>query len=333
MSNIIYLLNSNSMTSIPSRWAEYSNNKRHNISIRIITLKRLFSFLLKNNKSYIYHGHHIKVMFLFLLLNTILRKKSVYTVHGSYLFLSRINKILLKFILKYSTSVCFVNKTLYSVLPNNLREIILDKYSIILNGVELEFQYKFIDVYKKYNIGKEDIVLFQPARFVQEKNHYRVIEAVYKAVQINKNIKLILAGDGKLKDEINDQIKKLHLENNVFLIGLITRDEVYCFLKKCDLFLMPSISEGLNIAFLEAMSMKSKVLVSDIEQFTYPFEHYNIDPELYNTYFANALDIESIYKQIILALSKEKNEEFDMSIFSLSNMMDKYNAIYTELIQ
>ena len=43
-----------------------------------------------------------------------------------------------------------------------------------------------------------------------------------------------------------------------------------------ELFVMPSISEGLNVAFLEALSLNKKILVSNIDQFTYPFDKYNL---------------------------------------------------------
>ncbi len=75
-------------------------------------------------------------------------------------------------------------------------------------------------------------------------------------VDKNPNIKLYLAGDGTLKDEIKSTIKKLNLENNVILLDLIDRDDVYNFLEKCEIFLMPSISEGLSISILEALSME-----------------------------------------------------------------------------
>lgn len=330
---IKYIVNEISITSIPWRWKNYFNRYSSVIDIEMMSVKELGSkFFGMRERTEIVHGHHIKAMALFLVVNVLLRKKSVYTVHGSYLFLSKTNALLLKYIFKCTDKIIFVNKALYDVLPLKIKELIKGKYEIILNGVEVNYKYANIDVYKKFGIGDKDIILFHPARFVSEKNHLRIIDALKSLVEKNNRIKLVLAGDGKLKYEIEDRIRDLRLEGNVMMIGLIERDEVYNFLERCDLFLMPSISEGLNIAFLEAISMHCKVLVSNIEQFVYPLETYGLDPNDINVTFVEPLDEESIALGIESALEKEQNYAYDCSDFSLDAMMHKYEAIYKAVL-
>lgn len=328
-----YIVNGISKTSIPWRWSEYFNKNSTVINIKMLSVKDLRKkiFEIKNTID-IVHGHHIKAMALFLVTNILLRKKSIYTVHGSYLFLSKVNVLLLKFIFKYSDKIIFVNKMLYDVLPSDMKEQIKDKYDIILNGVETGFHYIKTDVYKKFNIDAQDTILFHPARFVTEKNHLRIIAALKPLVEKNGRIKLVLAGNGKLKKEMQERINDLQLEANVIMLGLIERDEVYNFLERCDLFLMPSISEGLNIAFLEAISMHCKILVSNIEQFVYPVEAYGLVPDNINVTFVDPLDEKAIAAGIRLALEKEQNHTYDCSDFSLETMMHKYESIYRELL-
>ena len=336
MSNIkiSYLVNGISKTSIPWRWTTFFNEHSSLINIEMTSVKDFKKNIVKIKKSVdIIHGHHIKAMALALVANIFLKKKSVYTVHGSYLFLSKVNAALLKFIFKYADKIIFVNKLLYDVLPSDMKILIRDKYEIILNGVETEYNYIKSDVYKKFNIDKNDTILFHPARFVPEKNHLHIIAALKSLIEKNSRIKLILAGDGKLKQEIEECIKDLNLENNVILLGLIERDEVYNFLERCDLFLMPSISEGLNIAFLEAISMHSRVLVSNIEQFVYPVKAYGLDPDDINVTFVDPEDEEDIAHGIWSALEKEKNLTYDCSDFSLETMMYKYEIVYKELLK
>jgi len=326
---IIYLVNRVTKTSIPWRWSEYCNKCSQNDEIDIIDIK----LFLKNYKSYIQdidivHGHHIKAMSLFLILNKRFKIKSVYTVHGSYLFLSKSNAWLLKLIFRLSDKIIFVNKTLYDVLPKSYKDIIADKYEIILNGIEIDYKYKEIDIYKKFNIDKRDKIIFHPARFVKEKNHIRVISALKPLLDRDKELKLILAGSGELEDKIKSLIRKLNLENSIRLIGLIERDEVYNFLKSCELFLMPSISEGLNIAFLEAISMKRKIVVSDIEQFIYPLKAYNLNAKELNITFVNPFSEQDIYKGVAKAIKEESNLLYDCSDFSLKTMIDRYQKVY-----
>jgi glycosyltransferase involved in cell wall biosynthesis len=278
------------------------------------------------------HGHHIKAMALFLGSNLKAKRKSLYTVHGSYLFLSKINAMLLKFIFKASDKIIFVNQMLYDVLPQSYKDLIVGKYEVILNGVESNYDYKRSDVYEKFNIDKEDTVCFHPARFVTEKNHIRLISAFKPLIEQNSKIKLYLAGDGKLKKEIVDHIALLNLQENVILLGLIDRDEVYNFLERCDLFLMPSISEGLNIAFLEAISMKTKIVVSDIEQFTYPLKAYGLEPKFLNVTFVDPEDEVAMSQGIFYALQEEQVTGYDGGDFSLGSMMEKYESIYSSLL-
>lgn len=331
---LIYIVNSISKTSIPWRWADYFNGHSSRVEVKMMSVNTFKKQLFKMKHSVdIVHGHHIKAMALFLVANMFLKKKSVYTVHGSYLFLSKMNVRLLKFIFKHSNTIIFVNKMLYDVLPSDMKASIENKYEIILNGVETNYNYKKIDVYKKFGIDANDTILFHPARFVNEKNHLNILEAVKLLVEKDDKVKLLLAGDGQLKQEIEERIKVLNLEKHVLLLGTIERDEVYNFLERCDLFLMPSISEGLNIAFLEAISMQSKVLVSNIEQFVYPVEAYDLKPNEINVTFVDPLDVTNMALGMWSALEKKKNLGYDCSDFSLETMMHKYEAVYEGLVK
>jgi len=327
----IYILNQDSKTSIPLIWVKYINQQKKNIKVQTLFIKKIITYKVFF-KSDILHGHHIKAMYIALLLNKFLNKKSIFTVHGSFLYLSKSNKKLLKYIFKNSNKIVFVNKFLYDILPKEYKKIIDNKYEIILNGIELNLKYKKIDVYTKYNISKNDKIIFHPARFVREKNHLNIIRAFALLHKKLPNVKLILAGDGSLREEIEEEIQRLGLGSNIKLVGLIDREEVYNFLEKVDLFIMPSISEGLNIAFLEAMVLRSKIVVSDIEQFTYPFRHYNLNPSEYNVYFTNPENIEDMTQVFYETLLKNKKVDFDMGYFSLDYMIEKYIQQYEGLL-
>ena len=330
---LIYIVNDISKTSIPSRWAAFFNKHSSLIDVKMMSVKDLGRRAGKiKREADIVHGHHIKAMAFFLMMNLLLKKKSVYTVHGSYLFLSKLNAALLRYIFTKSDRVVFVNKMLYDVLPLEIKRLVDDKYEIILNGVETNYSYVKRDVYKRYNVDSSDTVLFHPARFVPEKNHLRMISALKPLVEKNSRIKLLLAGEGRLREEIEARISELKLDDNVRMLGLIERDDVYNFLQRCDLFLMPSVSEGLNIAFLEAISMHCRAVVSDIEQFVYPLQAYGLDPDDINVTFVDPLDEKKIADGILSALQKERKMTYDCADFSLETMMHKYESIYKELL-
>ena len=66
------------------------------------------------------------------------------------------------------------------------------------------------------------------------------------------NVKFIWVGDGELKSEILDLIQKYHLQNEMILTGV--RSDVYDILQVMDVFLLPSLSEGLPVCLIEAQS-------------------------------------------------------------------------------
>jgi len=326
------MVNGISKTSVPKRWSDYINKEMSNLEIEMVSIDRFQEKIWKCRKEeYIVHGHHIKAMALFMIFNFFLNKNTLYTLHGSYHFLSKTNQFLLRFIFKWADKIVFVNQVVYEDIPESIKVKISHKCDIILNGIENSYDYKKTDIYDKFNINADDTLIFHPARFVEEKNHLRLIDAIKSVIDKDKRVKLLLAGSGVLEDKIRQRIQELDLSENVVFLGLIQRDEVYCFLESCDLFVMPSISEGLNIAFLEAVSMKCKVLVSDIASFTYPFKHYDLMPSDFNIRFVDPLDSALMAKNIENALADEKKENFDFSKFSLENMVSAYFKIYKQL--
>ena len=327
MLKVLYVVNRVSKTSIPLQWKESSIG-----NVDIIGMNKFYLFLSAMIRKYdILHGHHIKSTFVMILMNCIMRKKVVFTMHGSYKYLSSLNKIFLAFICKAADHIVFVNQCLYDELPARIKKILSNKHEVILNGVETKIDYILSDVFKKNKISNQEIVIFHPARLVPEKNHLILIDSFFLLSKEIENIRLVLAGDGILKNKIQEKVQELGIEDQVSILGTISKDEVYSFLNKSRVFVMISLSEGLNIAFLEAMSMKCRIVVSNIEQFTYPFKHYNINPKDYNVDFADPTDINSITKILKESINSSREQNFDLEKFSIHNMLRSYDNMYKKI--
>lgn len=103
---------------------------------------------------------------------------------------------------------------------------------------------------KELNIKDNELVIGHIGRFVKQKNHEFLIDIFNEIHNQNKNTILLLAGDGPLKEEIQNKVKELGLEKNVQFLG--QRNDANELYQAMDLFLFPSLYEGLGMVLIEA---------------------------------------------------------------------------------
>ncbi|EKY29023.1 glycosyltransferase family 1 protein [Clostridium celatum] len=142
-----------------------------------------------------------------------------------------------------------------------------NKYKVLPNYVDYTKFLNFnnnINLIKKLKLNDDDIITGHIGRFVDAKNHNFLIEVANKMINKDNRIKLILVGDGPLKEEIEKKVIKLGISDNVFFLGL--RKDVDLILNSCDIFLFPSIYEGLGLVMLEAQASGLPCLVSEAIQ-------------------------------------------------------------------
>lgn len=97
--------------------------------------------------------------------------------------------------------------------------------------------------------------------FNKIKNHRFIIEVFAEIVKMKKESKLFLVGEGILKNEMMDFVSSLNLNNNVIFLG--KRNDVPQLLQAMDLFLFPSLYEGLPLSLIEAQTSGILCIISD----------------------------------------------------------------------
>lgn len=141
------------------------------------------------------------------------------------------------------------------------------KYKVLPNYIEYE---KFINNSDKTSFRKElgikndDIVICHIGRFITAKNHEFLIDMAKEMIQKNNKVKLVLVGDGDLKNNIENKVKSIGIEKNIYFTGI--RKDIPSILNSVDLFILPSIYEGLGLVLLEAQASKVPCLVSEAIQ-------------------------------------------------------------------
>ena len=133
-----------------------------------------------------------------------------------------------------------------------------DKGNVYLlnNAIDLEkFKYNK-DIRKKMrkslNISDDTLVIGHVGRFVEQKNHRFLIDIFNEVYKQNNNSLLLLAGQGPLIDEIKNKVKSLKLEKKVKFLG--QRNDIDKLYQAFDVFLLPSLYEGLPVVGVEAQA-------------------------------------------------------------------------------
>lgn len=137
-------------------------------------------------------------------------------------------------------------------------------YKVINNGIDLN---KFIkknhtEIYKKkLNIPKNSFVVGHVGAFRNEKNHLKIISIFIEILKTKPESILLLVGEGDQKEKILEIVKKNKIESKVIFTGNLSEVEMALF--AMDVFVFPSLYEGLGIAVIEAQACGLYCVVSN----------------------------------------------------------------------
>ena len=116
------------------------------------------------------------------------------------------------------------------------------------------------EIRKMLGISEEQIVLLSVGELSRRKNHMVVVEALE---QLKKyNILYLICGDGPLSSQLRARAEELGVEDRLQLLGF--RNDVTDIYKAADIFVFPSLQEGLPVALMEAMASGLPIIASRI---------------------------------------------------------------------
>ena len=135
---------------------------------------------------------------------------------------------------------------------------------LLNNGIEPEmFMYSpEVRKQKREELEIDDqLVIGHVGRFTKQKNHKFLIEVFAKFLKRQPNSILLLCGDGVLRKDIEIRVKELDIQENVKFLGV--RSDVHQLLQVFDIFLFPSLHEGLPVTLIEAQAAGIPCVISD----------------------------------------------------------------------
>ena len=139
-----------------------------------------------------------------------------------------------------------------------------NKYIVLNNAIDLgRYAYSEDNRVKIRNeLGIGDVfVVGHVGKITAQKNHQFLIRCFAGVHYHLPDSKLLLVGDGDLKTETEEQVKRLKLTDNVIFTGMVNASESY--LSAMDCFAFPSRWEGLPLSVVEAQANGLKCIVSD----------------------------------------------------------------------
>lgn len=136
---------------------------------------------------------------------------------------------------------------------------------IIKNGIDTK-KYVFNEkirneLRKEWSIQKDELVLGHIGRLDKNKNHTFILDILKELNELGISSTFVSAGKGEELNSLLDKVNHLDLEKKVLFLGL--RDDISKLLQAFDIFVMPSVYEGLPVSSIEAQASGLKCILSD----------------------------------------------------------------------
>jgi len=303
--------------------------------VRMSSLPRLSQSLqilniCKSTGANVIHSHGYKGnVLLGVIPKWIRRIPVVTTLHGytRHKFLSKmtIYQSVDKCMVRFLDAIVLVSPTLKTQI--NLFGV-NGKARVIPNGIPILDE---TDDVKKKESG--DFVIGSIGRLCKEKNFSFLINMMPHVLKLKPDAKLVIHGEGEQRSMLEAEIKRLHLEQHVYLPGYISKP--HDFLREIDLYINCSLTEGMPITLLEAMRARCLILGSDIAANKQLLNgNYNINMlfELNEESFVN------IISRYFKASTSDKENQAEtlhslfINSYTSAAMASKYKALYETLL-
>lgn len=208
-----------------------------------------------------------------------------------------------------------------------------DKMTVIYNGIIFpprsnnNLRKELMD---KYGISANDIIVIAVSRLDRRKGIQYLIEAVSLILKKTKNVYCIIIGHGSELPNLIEIVSRLKLQNHVLFTG--EKQEVDGYLEAADIFVQPSLDEGLGISIIEAMAHKKPVIATYIGGIPEVVEHEVtglLVPPRSPKDIADAF-YEMYYDKEKMKAMGEKGYEKVRVCFTLQSMVDKVKQLYLQ---
>ena len=151
--------------------------------------------------------------------------------------------------------------------------VFVDEYGVdpaqvqtIRTGIDLDFfnpEKKYPNLREHWGCAKDDVVIIQVAVLRGKKGHRVLLRALKTLIDAGHTaIKVVIVGDGPMRNSIEELITELHLREHVIMAG--QQSDIPAYLANANIFCLPSFEEALGTSLLEAMAMGLPAVASRV---------------------------------------------------------------------
>ncbi|MFO7655889.1 MAG: glycosyltransferase [Bacteroidales bacterium] len=173
------------------------------------------------------------------------------------------NSLLNRLILKRMVTHIIANskETRKKIIENFNDKLLNKKIKVIYHGLNFK-EYDNAPVIKSYRLPGDNFIIGNLGRIVKQKGQQYLIDLATIIKERKIAAKIIIGGDGPLKDEITKLRKKHHVEDIVQLVGFV--HDVKGFMSSLDIFVLTSLWEGFGYVIAEALYFEKPVIAFDV---------------------------------------------------------------------
>ncbi len=178
---------------------------------------------------------------------------------------------------------------------------------VVYMGIDIKDVYYDIrhreTIRKKYNISAQEKIVMFVGNIATSKGIWELLKVFIKINKDDKNVKLFLVGSGKALNSAKNYCTTNKINHRVEFIGRVLHKEISKWLSACDIFVLPSHSEGLPNAVVEAMACRRPVIATRVGGI----------PEIIvnnkNGMLIPPKDVQELYNKIMLLCENNKRAE------------------------
>jgi glycosyltransferase involved in cell wall biosynthesis len=191
-------------------------------------------------------------------LGILLRYVSIPCEHNTYIYKTFWQRFADRILAIFSYKIIAVSQTV-ARFTSKQEGIPKAKFVVIHNGVDIEKSKKELaslstkeELCVKFGFNSNTKILLNVARLTAQKNHQLLIDGFSNFSKIHPEYKLIIVGDGFLRDVLEKHVNKNKLQDKIIFTGV--QKNVWPFYKMADAYVSTSKIEGLSMTYLEALS-------------------------------------------------------------------------------